>query len=398
MGLSYGVRTTPDVSFNANPATGVPVYDSVSYNGSSGWYQVGGTSAATPAWAALIAIADQGLVAGGKGTLSNTQAQSNLYSLPSSDFHDITSGFNGYSATPGYDLVTGLGSPNASLVIAGILKVNGVSEAAVTTQATALATSSSSSTSTTTTTTTTVHQGRSGSRFGDESSSTSTSSTTSVLVQPISGLASSTTATGSFGIQAQVTQSTSTQAPSIAQQTTTATTTTQSAAAPPALGQSLPPTSQSTSSVQSAGETTLSNPVVENADPLPSPPTMPQTSPAPDQNTAPVLDENPETAPSQVPAEDTPAVPPTPAMEEPIENTASSPGDRALAQAGLSMTARPLDLPSGPAMDPDLGTEPPSERGLATLAGAAFVAVGGYRVLIGRSNRIKRRWAPGRFQ
>src|SRR5208282_4491906 len=55
VGLSYGVRTTPDVSFNADPNTGVAVYDSVPYGGQSGWFQVGGTSAATPAWAGLVA-------------------------------------------------------------------------------------------------------------------------------------------------------------------------------------------------------------------------------------------------------------------------------------------------------------------------------------------------------
>ena len=137
VGLSYGVRTTPDVSFNADPNTGVAVYDSVPYSGQSGWFQVGGTSAATPAWAGLVAIADQGLATGGKGALSSTQAQTDLYALPSSDFHDITTGFNGYSATPGYDLVTGLGSPKANLVIAGILAANGVSEGSAPTQVTA---------------------------------------------------------------------------------------------------------------------------------------------------------------------------------------------------------------------------------------------------------------------
>src|SRR5271157_1109460 len=101
--LSSGTRTTPDVSFNADPNTGVAVYDSVPYSGQSGWFQVGGTSAATPAWAGLVAIANQGLATGGQGSLYNTQAQTDLYALPSSDFNDITTGFNGYYATPGYD-------------------------------------------------------------------------------------------------------------------------------------------------------------------------------------------------------------------------------------------------------------------------------------------------------
>ena len=135
-GLPYSSRSTPDVSFNADPNTGVAVYDSVPYSGQSGWFQVGGTSAATPAWAGLVAIADQGLATGGQGSLSGTQAQTDLYALPSSDFNDITTGFNGYYATPGYDLVTGLGSPKANLVIADILAANGVSEGSTTTQVT----------------------------------------------------------------------------------------------------------------------------------------------------------------------------------------------------------------------------------------------------------------------
>ena len=67
------MRTTPDVSFDADPDSGVSVYDSVGYDGQSGWFQVGGTSAAAPAWAGLIAIADQGLATGGKGSLTTTE-------------------------------------------------------------------------------------------------------------------------------------------------------------------------------------------------------------------------------------------------------------------------------------------------------------------------------------
>src|SRR5262249_30918800 len=127
VGLSYGMRTTPDVSLDGDPASGVAVYDSVAYNGQSGWFQVGGTSAAAPAWAGLVAITDQGLAAGGKAPLSTTQLLTQLYALPSTDFHDIVSGFNGYYAGPGYDLVTGLGTPKANLLVAGLLAANGVS-------------------------------------------------------------------------------------------------------------------------------------------------------------------------------------------------------------------------------------------------------------------------------
>jgi hypothetical protein len=123
-GLFYGLRTVPDVAAVGDPATGLAVYDSVPYGGQSGWFSVGGTSAGAPQWAGLIAIADQGLALAGKGSLANAQAA--LYSIPSSAFHEVTVGFNGYSATPGYDLVTGLGTPAASGVVAGLLASQGV--------------------------------------------------------------------------------------------------------------------------------------------------------------------------------------------------------------------------------------------------------------------------------
>jgi subtilase family serine protease len=52
-----GVRGNPDVAYNADPNTGFAVYTTVSYQGFSGWIQVGGTIASAPQWAALIAIA-----------------------------------------------------------------------------------------------------------------------------------------------------------------------------------------------------------------------------------------------------------------------------------------------------------------------------------------------------
>ncbi len=115
-------RTIPDVAFDADPATGVPIYDS--YNGSTTdpWEQIGGTSFSAPSWAALIAIADQGRPLVGLTSLDGPNATlPAIYSLPASDFNDITSGSNGgFSAGPGYDLVTGRGSPKANLVVAGL--------------------------------------------------------------------------------------------------------------------------------------------------------------------------------------------------------------------------------------------------------------------------------------
>ena len=121
---SSGFRQTPDVSFDADPATGVAVYDSYGYsvglpNMSSPWVQVGGTSLAAPCWAGLVAIADQLRAAQGLGTLNGReQTLQALYALPAADFHDITSGSNdGFSAGPGYDEVTGRGTPVANLLV-----------------------------------------------------------------------------------------------------------------------------------------------------------------------------------------------------------------------------------------------------------------------------------------
>jgi hypothetical protein len=126
----YGLRTTPDVAWNADPATGVSVYNSVPNGGQAGWFTVGGTSAAAPAWAGLIAITDQGLALAGKGSLANAQAS--LYRLPSSAFNSITTGSNGYNAGSGYNLVSGLGSPKANLVVNGLVAAHGGSAALAT--------------------------------------------------------------------------------------------------------------------------------------------------------------------------------------------------------------------------------------------------------------------------
>jgi hypothetical protein len=114
-------RATPDVAFDADPNTGVAIYDSVPYFGQSGWFQAGGTSLGAPAWAALVAIADQGR--GAAGSLSAGQTLSALYTH-SGDFHDITSGTSGSnSAGPGYDQVTGLGAPKANLLVQDLVNV-----------------------------------------------------------------------------------------------------------------------------------------------------------------------------------------------------------------------------------------------------------------------------------
>jgi hypothetical protein len=113
-------RTVPDVAYDGSGGSPFAVYDSYGY---SGWVEVYGTSAGAPQWAALIAIADQGRALAGKASLDGaTQTLPAIYQLPSSDFHDVTSGNNGgHSAAAGYDLVTGRGSPVANLVVAGLV-------------------------------------------------------------------------------------------------------------------------------------------------------------------------------------------------------------------------------------------------------------------------------------
>jgi subtilase family serine protease len=113
---SSGKRGVPDVAYNSNPDTGVPVYDSEAGN----WAQVGGTSASSPQWSAITAIANSIRASMGKGSIGGNFLNV-VYANPLA-FHDITQGSNGTcgavcTAGPGYDFVTGLGSPMALQVV-----------------------------------------------------------------------------------------------------------------------------------------------------------------------------------------------------------------------------------------------------------------------------------------
>jgi subtilase family serine protease len=117
-----GYRTTPDVAYDADPNTGFNIY--VTLNGVSEEGAIGGTSAGAPQWAALLAIADQGRALNGLDTLDGANdTLPMLYALVGTPlyneaFHDITTGSNGpYSAGPGYDECTGLGSPQANVLV-----------------------------------------------------------------------------------------------------------------------------------------------------------------------------------------------------------------------------------------------------------------------------------------
>ena len=126
---SATARTSPDVAFDANPGSGVSVYDSYNNGIVAPWVRVGGTSLSAPSWAALITIADQGRSLVGLPSLDGAkQTLPQIYALPSSDFNDITTGGNNaYPASAGYDLVTGRGSPIANLVVSGLVGLSSIS-------------------------------------------------------------------------------------------------------------------------------------------------------------------------------------------------------------------------------------------------------------------------------
>jgi subtilase family serine protease len=115
-------RTTADVAYNASVYTGVLVYLGFLGGNNNGWYFFGGTSEGAPQWAAITALADQ---AAGHAlgflnpTLYAIGANPALYAA---DFHDVTVGDNGFSgpgfpAATGYDLPTGLGTPDVAHLI-----------------------------------------------------------------------------------------------------------------------------------------------------------------------------------------------------------------------------------------------------------------------------------------
>jgi len=146
-----GMRGVPDIAWQADSRTGVLVYmtepplsgficppASAGIPCSAGWYVVGGTSSSSPQWAGMIAVAAQ-KNGGPLGYLNPA-----LYKIAlnparyAADFHDITIGNNlypfaanldangspirpGYSASTGWDPVTGLGTPDANNLIPDLI-------------------------------------------------------------------------------------------------------------------------------------------------------------------------------------------------------------------------------------------------------------------------------------
>jgi hypothetical protein len=101
------------VALNADPATGYYVrFD-------DRWWQVGGTSVAAPIWAALLALANQERERAGRPPVGTPAPRfCDLATAGAPGFRDITRGGNGaYTAAPGWDYVTGWGSPNAYALV-----------------------------------------------------------------------------------------------------------------------------------------------------------------------------------------------------------------------------------------------------------------------------------------
>ncbi|HUC54001.1 MAG TPA: S53 family serine peptidase [Candidatus Cybelea sp.] len=112
---SKTLRNGPDVSANAN----FTFYVCADQSGCTANYY-GGTSFAAPMWAGYLALANQQAIANGNsrlGFINPALYQLGLGSGYPTDFHDVTSGSNGYSATTGYDLATGWGSPKGTGLI-----------------------------------------------------------------------------------------------------------------------------------------------------------------------------------------------------------------------------------------------------------------------------------------
>jgi subtilase family serine protease len=108
-GIVGNQRGVPDFSFDADPYTGVSVFDSTPCQGMSGWMVFGGTSVSSPALAGIVNLA------GGKYDSSANELATIYSNLGSPSYtpnvRDIISGSAGsFSATTGWDFVTGVGS------------------------------------------------------------------------------------------------------------------------------------------------------------------------------------------------------------------------------------------------------------------------------------------------
>jgi hypothetical protein len=131
-------RGNPDVSWNADPRTAVAVYNTTGTGGTAGWFDVGGTSAGAPQFAAVIALANERRADRGRGLIGD-QLQEFIYQIglrgKDAYFNDIAQFGTGLlpdgdpcspddwptvfvnPAFVGWDFATGYGSPNTQSFI-----------------------------------------------------------------------------------------------------------------------------------------------------------------------------------------------------------------------------------------------------------------------------------------
>ena len=112
----FPARLTPDISFNADPNSGVYVYDT---DEGGSWYIVGGTSVSSPALAGIVNSANNRLSMASSSSGGYFQAselnliysQLSAFTAYKTNFYDVKTGSNGHAAATGYDECTGVGSP-----------------------------------------------------------------------------------------------------------------------------------------------------------------------------------------------------------------------------------------------------------------------------------------------
>lgn len=112
-------RSVADVAFNADPSTGQYVAVIPPGQTSVSWYSMGGTSLGTPQWAGVVAVANAQRILNTQGALGLVQKliypASSVGGFYGTPFADITTGNSGaFFATSGYDIPSGLGTPNVS--------------------------------------------------------------------------------------------------------------------------------------------------------------------------------------------------------------------------------------------------------------------------------------------
>jgi kumamolisin len=119
--FNLGGRGVPDVAFSAEPDAGYFVL----FNGT--WLEAGGTSFGAPIWAGILALENQIRAQHGEADIGLANLE--LYHIANSTyytqaFYEITQGYNGYYyAQPGYNMVTGLGTPNVYNLLMLLAKI-----------------------------------------------------------------------------------------------------------------------------------------------------------------------------------------------------------------------------------------------------------------------------------